>query len=97
MDEQTQPRRTWAPTAWLIQTELFADQTHNLAPVGAAVRLPHDSPDDRADRLRVAGLDLLGGRPLCFDRPLDDRLELAGVRDRCQLTRLDDLLRIAHR
>ena len=56
--------------------ELRADQPLHLAAVGAALRLPHHGADDRADRLPLAGLDLLDRVGVGGDRAIDDLAQL---------------------
>src|SRR5215218_2120988 len=45
----------------LVHPEPRLNQAHDLAAVRSALRLAHDGANDRADRLRVAGADLLRG------------------------------------
>src|SRR5688572_29303761 len=78
------PRRT-------LFGEPLADQARDLAAVGAALGVAHDRPDDRADRLAVAGADLLGGLGVRLDRGVDPLLQLAAVGDRGQSLALHDL------
>ena len=65
----------------LSDAELLPDQAVDLAAVGAALGLLHHGADDGADRLAVAGADLLGGLGVGLDRGGDDRLQLAVVGD----------------
>src|SRR4051794_36770140 len=73
----------------------LADEARDLAPVGGPLGLAHHGADDRADRLWIAGADLLGGDGLGLDRRGDDRLQLARVRHLCQAFTLDDRLGVA--
>src|ERR1700679_3891466 len=76
--------------------QLLPDQAVDLAAVGAALGLLHHGADDRADRLAVAGADLLGGFRVGLDCRRDDRLQLAAVRGHLgEALALDDRGRVA--
>src|SRR2546423_9024351 len=51
------------------------DQPSHLAAVGPTLGLSHNGPNQRTDRLHVAGADLLGGLGVAGDRPVHDLLE----------------------
>src|SRR5205807_8427472 len=70
--------------------ELLADQAVHLATVGAALRLAHHLPDDRADRLAVARPHALRRVGVRGDRGRDDRSELLAVADRAKALGLHD-------
>src|SRR3954469_16454474 len=74
--------------------ELLPDQAVDLAAVGPALGLPHHGADDGADRLTVAGADLLGSLGVGLDRGGDDRLELTAVGDLGEALALDDRSRV---
>src|SRR4051794_1424584 len=73
-----------------LQAELLADDPRDLFSVRAAARLLHDMADDHADRLHVAGLQLLGHVGVRGECGLDDRRELVAGADRAQALALDD-------
>src|SRR5207248_8321753 len=78
------------------RTHLLPDQTGDLSPVRAALRLPHHEPDERPDGLHVARADLLRRRGIGGDRPGDDLVEsVANGAERAQVLALDDLAGIA--
>src|SRR4051794_17739080 len=78
-----------------LDAELLPDQAGDLSPVGTTLGLLHDRADDGADRLAVAGLDLLGGGGVGLDRGGDDALELAAVGDLGEALARDDRRRVA--
>src|SRR5439155_12757890 len=68
-----------------------------LCAVRSSLRLAHHGPDDRAGCLRLAGPHLLDRLRVVRYRSLDQRLQLAAVRDRGETLRLDDRRRLAPR
>ena len=78
------------------EPELLAHDARDLGAVGAPLRLAHDVADDRADRLHVAGLDLLGGVGVGGERGLDDRVQrVVAAGHRAEALGLDDRGRVA--
>src|SRR5436305_1863543 len=74
------PRRTCIAAHFpALKVELLPDQPIDLPAVSAALGLLHHGADDGADRLAIAGADLLGGLGVGFDRSGDDRLQLTVV------------------
>src|SRR5918994_5337452 len=78
-----------------LGTQTRADQLLHCAAVGSALSLLPDRAHDAPDRLGVALSDLLGGLRLRLDRSVDDRLELARVRDLRESLAFDHRLRVA--
>src|ERR1044072_8269354 len=70
--------------------QLLLDQPVYLAAVCAALGLLHHGTDDGADRLAVAGADLLGSLWVGLDRGGDYRLQLAAIGDLGEALALDD-------
>jgi hypothetical protein len=44
-----------------LDPELLVNEPRDLAAIGAPLRLAHDGPNDRPDRLRIAATHTLGG------------------------------------
>src|ERR1051326_6535062 len=68
-----------APALVALSFQLLANQPVDFAAVGAALGLLHHGADDCADRLLVAGADLLGGLWVGVDRGGNDCLQLTAV------------------
>ena len=76
-----------AGAARASDAELLVDQARDLGAVGAAFRLAHHLPDDRADRLGVAVAHALRRVGVGRQRRRDDRRQLILAADRARAPR----------